>query len=62
MSHQSRCDVDGAVEAFMDNNKSASGTDLDGAAVYLGKNAWDAGYAAEKNPDIRFTTTKERSV
>ena len=46
----------------MDMNKSVSGTDLDGAPVYLGKNAWDAGYAAEKNPDIRFTTTKERAL
>ena len=55
-------DVEGAIDAFMDKNKSASGTDLDGAPVYLGKNAWDAGYAAEKNPDLRFTTTKERSV
>ncbi|MEL7481716.1 MAG: peptide chain release factor 3 [Pseudomonadota bacterium] len=55
-------DVAGAVEAFMDKNKAASGTDLDGAPVYLGKNAWDAGYAAEKNPDIRFTATKERAV
>ncbi|MEO0883100.1 MAG: peptide chain release factor 3 [Pseudomonadota bacterium] len=52
----------GAVDAFMDSNKSATGTDLDGAPVYLGKNAWDAGYAAEKNPDIRFTTTKERAA
>ena len=55
-------DTDGVLDAFMDKNKSATGTDLDGAPVYLGKNAWDAGYVAEKNPDIRFTTTKERSV
>lgn len=55
-------DTDGTVDNFMDNNKSVTGTDLDGAPVYLGKNAWDAGYAAEKNPDIKFTTTKERAV
>ncbi|MEM6410144.1 MAG: peptide chain release factor 3 [Pseudomonadota bacterium] len=55
-------DDDGIVDAFMDVNKSSTGTDLDGAPVYLGKNAWDAGYAAEKNPDIRFTTTKERAA
>jgi len=48
------------IEAFMDKNKFASGTDLDGAPVYLAKNSWDVGYAAEKNPDIRFTATKER--
>jgi peptide chain release factor 3 len=46
----------------MDKNKSASGTDLDGAPVYLAKNAWDVGYAQEKNPGIRFTATKERAL
>ena len=50
------------LEAFLDKNKSASGTDLDGAPVYLAKNAWDVGYAQEKNPDLRFTATKERMV
>ena len=50
------------LEAFLDKNKSYSGTDLDGAPVYLAKNAWDVGYAQEKNPDIRFTATKERML
>lgn len=50
------------LAAFLDKNKSASGTDLDGAPVYLAKNAWDVGYAQEKNPDLRFTATKERAV
>ncbi|MGB2574254.1 MAG: peptide chain release factor 3, partial [Henriciella sp.] len=50
------------LEAFVEKNKAASGTDLDGAAVYLGKNAWDVGYVAEKNPDLRFTMTKEREL
>ncbi|MEO1641725.1 MAG: peptide chain release factor 3 [Pseudomonadota bacterium] len=50
------------LKAFLDKNKSASGTDLDGAPVYLAKNAWDVGYAQEKNPDLRFTTTKERAI
>ncbi len=50
------------IAAFMDKNKSASGTDLDGAPVYLAKNAWDVGYVQEKNPDIRFTATKERNA
>jgi len=56
------CDDDAVLEAFLDKNKSASGTDLDDAPVYLAKNAWDVGYAQEKNPEIRFTATKERSV
>ena len=53
---------DKLLEAFLDKNKAASGTDLDDAPVYLAKNAWDVGYAQEKNPDIRFTATKERTV
>ena len=55
-------DNDAVLAAFLDKNKSASGTDLDDAPVYLAKNAWDVGYAQEKNPDIRFTATKERAV
>ncbi|MEO1567775.1 MAG: peptide chain release factor 3 [Pseudomonadota bacterium] len=50
------------LEAFLDKNKSVTGTDLDGAPVYLAKNAWDVGYAQEKNPAIRFTATKERAA
>ncbi|MDJ0922626.1 MAG: peptide chain release factor 3 [Henriciella sp.] len=50
------------VAAFVEKNKSASGTDLDDAPVYLAKNAWDVGYAQEKNPDLRFTATKERMI
>ncbi|MBY9065284.1 peptide chain release factor 3 [Hyphomonas sp. WL0036] len=50
------------LEEFMEKNKSSSGTDLDGAPVYLAKNAWDVGYAQEKNPGIRFTATKERAL
>ena len=48
------------LEAFMDKNKSQSGTDLDGDPVYLGKDAWDANYTMDRNPDLKFTTTKER--
>ncbi len=55
-------DDEAKIVAFLDKNKSASGTDLDGAPVYLAKNSWDVSYAAEKNPDIRFTATKERSA
>ncbi|WP_022694569.1 peptide chain release factor 3 [Ponticaulis koreensis] len=48
------------LDAFMDKNKSQSGTDLDGDPVYLGKDAWDANYTMDKNPDLKFTTTKKR--
>lgn len=48
------------IEAFLDKNKATTGEDLDGAPVFLAKSAWDVGYAQEKNPDLRFLTTKER--
>ena len=50
-----------ALEAFLEKNRSNVGADLDGAPVFLGKNAWDVGYVAEKNPDIKFSATKERT-
>ncbi|MEE9347703.1 MAG: peptide chain release factor 3, partial [Robiginitomaculum sp.] len=49
------------LEAFAASNQGAIATDLDGALVLLGKSAWDIGYAQDKNPDIRFLKTKERS-
>ncbi len=48
------------VETFMARNRSQVAEDLDGAAVYLAKNAWEASYTAERNPDLRFLSTKER--
>jgi peptide chain release factor 3 len=51
----------GKLAEFVERNPSATGVDLDGAPVYLAKNAWDVNYVAEKNPDLRFTRTKERA-
>lgn len=56
-----QCEDPVRLKAFLEKNKAASGTDLDEAPVYLAKNAWDIGYAQDKNPDIRFTATKERA-
>ncbi len=56
------CEDEALLAAFLDRNKSATGVDLDDAPVYLAKNAWDVGYVQEKNPDIRFTATKERAL
>jgi len=39
---------------------ATTGVDVDDAPVFLAKSAWDVGYAQEKNPKIRFLTTKER--
>ncbi len=48
------------LDAFLDTNRGTVAKDLDGAPVYLAKNAWDVGYVSEKNPAIKFTKTKER--
>ena len=50
------CDIDLRRQQFA----SVRLTYLDGAPVYLAKNAWDVGYVSERNPAIRFTKTKER--
>ena len=48
-----------AVKAFVDANRSTVADDVDGAPVYLARNAWELNYVREKNPDIRFVETKE---
>ncbi len=55
------CDDPAKLQAFIDKSQGSMGEDIDGAPVFLAKSAWDVGYAQEKNPDIRFLTTKERN-
>lgn len=45
---------------FVAQHQSAIAHDRYGAPVYLARSAWEAGYAAEKNPDLNFLTTRER--
>ena len=54
-------DDEEALKTFVDKNVMTTGTDVDGAPVLLAKSAWDIGYAQEKNPNLRFLTTKERA-
>ena len=35
-------------------------TDRDGAPVFLAKSAWELGYVAEKNPNVKMLKTRER--
>jgi len=56
------CEDSAMLQAFLEKNRSAAATDLDEAPVYLAKNSWHVSYAQEKNPDIRFTSTKERAI
>ena len=55
------CDDPTTLKAFVDKSQGSMGEDIDGAPVFLAKSAWDVGYAQDKNPDIRFLTTKERN-
>ncbi len=55
------CDDKAVLDAFIEKNSMNMATDIDGAPVFLAKNAWDVGYTQDKNPDIRFLATKERN-
>jgi peptide chain release factor 3 len=50
-----------ALKAFMEGKKGALAEDRDGAPVYMARDAWELNYTAERNPEIRFTATRERS-
>ncbi|UPT61572.1 MAG: peptide chain release factor 3 [Hyphomonadaceae bacterium JAD_PAG50586_4] len=56
ISADNRADLD----AFIDKSKMQMAEDVDGSPVFLGKSAWEIGYVLEKNPKIRFSTSKER--
>lgn len=49
-----------AMKAFADINRASLARDRDGNPVWLAKSAWDVGYVSERNPDIRFSATRER--
>ncbi len=47
-----------ALEAFAAKNKSALATDLDGDRVFMAQSQFSLGWAADKNPAIRFADIK----
>jgi peptide chain release factor 3 len=51
---------DAAIKAFASINSSQLARDRDDALVFMAKSAWEVGYVQERNPEIRFSTTKER--
>jgi peptide chain release factor 3 len=53
-------DDEKALKTFLENNRSATATDRDGAPVFLARDSWDVNYVATRNPDLRFTATKDR--
>ena len=49
------------VDRFVATNQGAIAHDRYGSPVYLARSAWEAGYAEEKNPKIKFLKTRERA-
>ncbi len=49
-----------AIKTFMSLNQSALAHDRYGSPVYLARSQWEAGYAEQKNPLVRFLKTRER--
>ncbi|HEX7819971.1 MAG TPA: peptide chain release factor 3 [Sphingobium sp.] len=50
----------GKLDAFGSINRSAMARDRDDNPVFLARSAWDVGYQAERNPDLKFSATRER--
>ncbi|MFN0025492.1 MAG: peptide chain release factor 3 [Parvularculaceae bacterium] len=50
-----------AVKGFAALNASAIAHDRYGSPVYLARSAWEAGYAEQKNPAVKFLKTRERT-
>jgi peptide chain release factor 3 len=50
------------LDVFMQKSSAQMAEDVDGAPVYLGKSAWEIGYVQEKNPNVRFSASKERAA
>ena len=51
---------DNKVRDFVAKNQGAVAHDRYGTPVFLARNQWEAGYAEEKNPDVKFLKTRER--
>ncbi len=54
-------DDEASLKTFLGNNRGAAATDRDGAPVFLAKDQWEVNYVAQRNPDLRFTATKDRA-
>ena len=48
------------VDAFVAKNQGAVAHDRYGSPVFLARSQWEAGYAEEKNPKVKFLKTRER--
>jgi len=50
----------GKLDAFAGINRNAMAKDRDDNPVFLARSAWDVNYQAERNPDLKFSATRER--
>jgi peptide chain release factor 3 len=57
LSAEKRADLD----LFLEKSSAQLAEDVEGAPVFLGKSAWEIGYVQEKNPNVRFSASKERA-
>ncbi|WP_336961917.1 peptide chain release factor 3 [Sphingobium aquiterrae] len=51
---------DAAIKDLVSFNGTSMARDRDGNLVFMAKSAWDVGYQQERNPDVKFSATKER--
>jgi peptide chain release factor 3 len=49
------------LDAFAGLHRGALARDRDGALVFMAKDAWELNYVKERNPNLRFSATKERN-
>jgi peptide chain release factor 3 len=49
-----------AMDEFESFNRANLARDRDGDLVFMAKSAWDVNYQQERNPDLKFSATKER--
>jgi peptide chain release factor 3 len=51
-----------AISRFVEKNRSAIATDLDGAQVFLATSAFNLSWTAERNPEVQFVDIKTTTV
>ena len=51
-----------ALSRFVEKNRSAVATDLDGAQVFLATSAFNLSWVADRNPEIKFVDIKTTTV
>ncbi|MBX9588327.1 MAG: peptide chain release factor 3 [Hyphomonadaceae bacterium] len=55
-------DDSAALSRFIEKNRSAIATDLDGAQVFLATSAFNLSWTADRNPEIKFVDIKTTTV